>query len=103
MVEQTILVWEPPRHLAFSMDRSDLYFRSCVPSIVDDFELAPTPDGGTRATRTTSVIVIGWSRWAKQVSLWVGLKKVHRFVFRNWERLAREAKASAVGSGPSRA
>lgn len=88
VVEQTILVWEEPRHLAFSMDRSDLYFRSCVISIVDDFELARTVEGGTQATRTTSVQVIGWFRWLKQIALWVGLKKVHRFVFQNWQRLA---------------
>ena len=59
VIEQTILAWEEPRHLAFSMDRSDQYFRACVPSIVDDFKLIPTPTGGTQATRTTSVQVIG--------------------------------------------
>jgi hypothetical protein len=95
VIEQTILVWDEPHHLAFSMDRSDLYFRSCVPSIVDDFELVPTPQGGTRATRTTSVTVLGWFRWAKGTALRVGLKKVHRFVFGNWERLAMESAALA--------
>lgn len=90
-IEQTILVWEEPHHLAFSMDRSDLYFRSCVISIVDDFELVPRPCGGTRATRTTSVQVIGWFRRLKMMALWLGLKKVHRFVFRNWQRLAAAA------------
>jgi hypothetical protein len=87
-VEQTILVWEEPSHLAFSMDRSDLYFRDSVPSIVDDFELVPAPAGGTRVTRTTSVQVIGRFQWFKRAFLWAGLKKVHRFVFRNWLRLA---------------
>lgn len=96
VVEQTILVWEESRHLAFSMDRSDLYFRSCVISIVDDFELTLTPQGGTRATRTTSVQVIGWFRWLKQMALWVGLKQIHRFVFRNWQRLAAFATAPAA-------
>jgi hypothetical protein len=95
VIEQTILVWDEPYHLAFSMDRSDLYFRSCVPSIVDDFELVQTPQGGTRATRTTSVTVVGWFRWAKRAALRVGLKKVHRFVFGNWERLAMESAALA--------
>jgi hypothetical protein len=90
-VEQTILVWEEPTHLAFSMDRSDLYFRESVPSIVDDFELLPLVGRGTRVTRTTSVQVIGRFRWFKQVCLWIGLKKVHRFVFRNWARLASAA------------
>ena len=79
------------------MDRTDLYFRSWVPSIVDDFELVPTPDGGTRTTRTTNVTVTGWFRWAKQAALWLGLKKVHRFVFRNWQRLAVEVAARTAG------
>ena len=88
VIEQTILVWEEPHHLAFRMDRTDLYFRSWVPSIIDDFELLPTPECGTRAIRTTTVTVTGWFRWAKRTVLWIGLKKVHRFVFRNWQRLA---------------
>lgn len=95
-VEQTILDWNEPHHLAFSMDRSDLYFRSWVISIVDDFELARTPQGGTRATRTTSVQVIGWFRRLKQLALWVGLRQIHRFVFRNWQRLAAAAPVSAA-------
>jgi hypothetical protein len=97
MIEQTISVWEEPHHLAYSMDRTDLYFRSWVPSIADDFELVATPDGGTRATRRTSVTVTGWFRWSKRAALWIGLKKVHRFVFRNWARLAtEEAKQPGV-------
>jgi len=103
VVEQTILVWDEPYHLAFSMDRSDLYFRSCVISIVDDFDLVRTPQGGTRATRTTSVQVIGWFRWLKRLALWVGLKQIHRFVFGNWQRLAAAATTTAapVPSGPA--
>ena len=66
VIEQTISVWDEPHHLVFRMDRTDLYFRSWVPSIADDFELASTPDGGTRATRTTSVTVIADS-WASSV------------------------------------
>jgi hypothetical protein len=103
VIEQTILAWEEPRHLAFSMDRSDLYFRSCVISIVDDFELAVTPRGGTRATRTTSVQVVGRFRWLKQVALWVGLKKIHRFVFRNWQRLAAGVTGSIAHEPSGRA
>ena len=40
------------------------------------------------AIRSTTVTVTGWFRWAKRTVLWIGLKKVHRFVFRNWQRLA---------------
>ena len=62
-IEQTILVWEKPHRLAFSMDRSDLYFRSCVPSIVDDFELVPTPEGDIRRVS---------SRPARRLPAWPG-------------------------------
>jgi hypothetical protein len=41
------------------------------------------------------VTVLGWFRWAKGTALRVGLKKVHRFVFGNWERLAMESVALA--------
>ncbi len=87
-IDQTIIAWEEPHHLAFRMDRSNLHFRAFVVNIVDDFVLVATPDGGTRATRTTSLHVIGRFRWVKRAMLWVGVKKVHRFVFRDWERLA---------------
>jgi hypothetical protein len=50
--------------------------------------LVATPDGGTRATRITTLTVIGGFRWTKQVALWLGLKKIHRFVFGNWRWLA---------------
>ena len=42
----------------------------------------------------------GWFRWAKRPILWLGLKKVHRFVFRNWERLTPDAQGfPTVGEG----
>jgi hypothetical protein len=34
------------------------------------------------------VRVAGRLRWLKAVLMWLGLKQIHRFVFRNWERLA---------------
>ena len=83
VVEQTILVWDEPHHLAFSMDRCELYFRSCVPSIVDDFDLVPKAarrhagdsndqrDGARR-----------WFRWAKGTAPRWAVKRIHRFVFR---------------------
>ncbi len=90
-IEQRILVWDEPRRLAFRMEQTDIYFKPCVPTIVEEFSLTPTDAGGTRATRTTRLEIIGWFRTAKGAMLWFGLKKVHRFVFRNWQRLAAEA------------
>ncbi|MBU2666790.1 SRPBCC family protein [Actinoplanes bogorensis] len=79
-VRQRITVWEPPARLAFHMEETDLCFGQIVDGLGDVFEL--TPDGtGTRITRTTTVSA---SRWFAP-ALWVGLKSVHRFVFRNWQ------------------
>lgn len=38
--------------------------------------------------------VIGRFRPFKRACLWLGLKKVHRFVFQNWSRLAAAATAN---------
>jgi len=88
IIDQTIIAWEEPHHLAIRMERTDMGFREFVSSIIDDFELAPTSEGGTRVTRTTCVHVTGRFRFVKVALLWVGLKKVHRSVFYAWEQLA---------------
>ena len=93
IIEQEILVWDEPQQLTFCMRKTDLFFKKCVPSIVEDFQLVSLPGGGTQATRTTTLEVTGWFRWAKMALLWLGLKKVHRFVFRNWVRLAGQSAA----------
>jgi hypothetical protein len=36
--------------------------------------------------RTTAVEVRGRLRWVKGIAVYVGLKAVHRFVFRDWGR-----------------
>ena len=102
-IEQRILVWDAPQRLSFRMEKTDLYFKPCVPNIVENFVLEELLTGGTRATRTTDVQVTGWFRWPKQVMLWMGLKKVHRFVFRNWARLARESEREVGSPAKSRA
>lgn len=88
VIDQRILAWEPPRHLAFRMERSDIARLSYVSDILEDFELAPGARGGATVTRTTRVQVSGRFRWAKSVLVWLGLMHIHRFVFRNWERVA---------------
>ena len=40
----------------------------------------------TRITRTTTVSVRNRFAAVLYPALWVGLKSVHRFVFRNWQR-----------------
>ncbi len=82
VVRQRITVWEPPARLSFHMEETDIYFHRLVDHLGDTFDLAP--DGsGTRITRTTTVAV---RHRLFSPALWVGLKSVHRFVFRNWQR-----------------
>ncbi|WP_167454638.1 hypothetical protein [Micromonospora arborensis] len=51
-------------------------------------------DGGTRVIRTTTVTVRGYRRVALEPPLWGGLKSVHRFVFRNWQKMALSPPAA---------
>lgn len=86
-IEQVITEWAPPSRLAFRMERTDLTFGRCVRDLSDTFELQPAA-GGERTTlvRTTQVTVIGRMRCAKQAAVYIGLKTIHRFVFKNWRR-----------------
>ena len=90
IVEQKILVWDEPKHLSFKMEKTDIYFRKCVREIVESFELVPADDGKTILTRTTNVTLQGRFQSIKGLILFIGLKKVHRFVFRNWQCLCSE-------------
>jgi uncharacterized protein YndB with AHSA1/START domain len=87
VVHQRITEWSPPARLAFRMERTDLPFGSCVSALSDTFELTPAAGGrATRLTRTTRVEVRGRLRWARALAVGIGLKAVHRFVFRDWRR-----------------
>ncbi len=97
VIDQRILTWDPPRRLSFRMEDSDIPRLSWVSEIVDDFHLVPTEAGGTTATRTTRVRTAGRLRWMKAVLLWVGLKQIHRFVFKNWLRLSQSGERAAGG------
>jgi len=100
VIEQRILEWDPPHHLSFRMEQSDIPRLSWASEIVEDFRLTPTDAGGTTAVRTTRVTIAGRLRWMKCVLLWMGLKQVHRFVFRNWLRLSQSmADAAEARSG----
>ncbi|MER7461247.1 SRPBCC family protein [Micromonospora sp. NPDC126480] len=87
VVRQRITRWEPPTGLSFQMESTDLCFHRFVDHLGDVFELAPA-GSGTRITRTTTVRVHGRRHAALYPALWVGLKAVHRFVFRNWQQTA---------------
>lgn len=84
-IQQRITEWTPPTRLAFHMEHTDLAFARCVSRLSDDFELQPVGAGReTWLTRTTRVKIRGKCRWVKQAAVYVGLKAVHRHVFRAW-------------------
>jgi hypothetical protein len=86
-IEQRITEWTPPSRMAFHMERTDLAFGRYVSELSDTFDLQPIEDGrATILMRTTHVEVTGRLRWAKHAAVYVGLKTVHRFVFRDWRR-----------------
>ena len=76
----------------------DGYARYLKPfrTIEDTFVLDPTSTG-VRVTRTTRVFVAERVSWFGMLGLRIGLKQVHRYVFRSWQRAARRAKLTAVG------
>lgn len=83
-VHQRITVWEPPSRLRFHMESTDLSFRRHVDGLADEFHLS-AHGAGTRVTRTTTAIAHGPFKTARYAALAIGLKAVHRHVFRNWQ------------------
>ena len=100
IVHQRILDWQPPYRLTFRMERSDLPQLRSVSALVDTFDLTPGAQG-TRVTRTTQVLLRGPSAPWRRLLLFVGLKQVHRHVFRNWQRLAEGPPAGLGRSRPA--
>jgi hypothetical protein len=95
VVHQRILVWLPEKQLSFRMEQADLYFRKYVREMVETFDLLPT-SSGVLVTRTTRVWVLGRLSPLKKGLLFLGLKQIHRYVFRNWQRLASPPRTSAI-------
>lgn len=104
-IHQRILVWTPESRLAFRMESLDVRSAQRVEEIEETFDLEPTVHG-VSVTRTTRVQVHARMSFVQRFELRLGLKQVHRFVFRNWLRLARETTGAnaprATGSaGPT--
>jgi hypothetical protein len=101
VVHQRILTWAPETKLSFRMESNDLRLSRLVDGIEDTFDLQTTSTG-VRVTRTTRVQVRPTVSVFQRLGLRVGLKQVHRYVFRNWERLAAlsdpNGHLTAVGS-----
>lgn len=78
------------------MEHTDLAFARCVDGLTDQFELRPFDAGAaTLLTRTTRVEIRGRLRCLKQAAVYVGLKAVHRHVFRAWRESAGATGTSA--------
>jgi len=104
VVRQRILVWAPAKCLSFRMESTDMPFRKHVRDLVDTFDLE-SARGGVVVTRTTQVWTQGRFQFVERFALYISLKKVHRFVFGNWERLANQGATSSAslesGSPPT--
>jgi hypothetical protein len=81
-VIQRITRWDPPRALSFEMVKTDLFFADHVVAIEEAFDLESAATG-TKVVRTTRVRLKS-GRACSGVLFWIGLKQVHRYVFRNW-------------------
>lgn len=93
-VHQRITVWEPARHLRFHMESTTLGFDRYLDELIDDFTLTAHPTG-TSVTRTTTFVSHGWLKPLRYAMVFVGLKSVHRFVFRNWQSTIAAAPAAS--------
>jgi hypothetical protein len=96
-IQQRILQWQEERRLRFEMVETDMFFRHDIRSRVDAFDLQALPADRTRVTRTTEVVLAGRFRAFKAVAVYLGLKAIHRYVFKNWSLLARKARANRMG------
>jgi len=87
VVHQRILEWAPEKRLSFRMEWTNMRFQRYVSEILDTFDLVATNEG-VGVTRTTQVWAKGRFQFLKRFVLFLCLKQVHRYVFRNWRRLA---------------
>lgn len=88
VMKQTILVWEPDKKLVFELSETDIYFGPCVKSIVESFELKPVGNEQTTITRETNFEVVSVAKYFIAVPMLIGLKSIHRYIFRNWRRIS---------------
>jgi hypothetical protein len=99
VVNQRITHWERPRLLRFHMEDTTLYFGPCVTSMVEEFELSEGPCSTTRIRRTTTLQLGGFLRRFRGLLLCLGIKLIHRYVFRNWARLVATPRDAGEGTG----
>ena len=89
IISQEILEWQPNEKLSFELRETDIYFGPCVDSIVESFEIKPLDRQTTAITRTTVFQLRSSVKYFLAVPMYVGLKAIHRYVFKNWRRLSK--------------
>ena len=87
-IQQRITEWIPGHKLSFELVKTDLYFGPCVESIKEQFEITDNNQGGCRIIRTTTFNAKGPLAFLVSIPMYIGLKAIHRYVFRNWKRLS---------------
>jgi len=83
-ITQRITEWDPPLKLRFKMESSNQYWSPCMQSIDERFIISDI-DGRRKVTRITTYKATGLLRYAKELVFWIGLKRVHLYVFKNWK------------------
>ena len=88
IIKQNILEWEPNKKLTFELKETDIYFGPCVESIVESFEIKTISSRETTITRETRFVVSSGMRHFISIPMFIGLKSIHRYVFKNWKRIS---------------
>jgi hypothetical protein len=93
IIKQTILEWEPNKKLSFELKETDIYFGPCVTRIIETFTINPITESTTSITRETKFVVISKMRLFISIPMFIGLKSIHFYVFKNWNRIIEASKA----------
>ncbi|MCF7733138.1 MAG: SRPBCC family protein [Akkermansiaceae bacterium] len=84
VVVQRITEWAPPKHLQFEMVSTNHCWSTQVDSIREEFRVKQHIHG-SRITRTTTIAATKPFRCIKELGFYLGLKRVHLYVFKNWQ------------------
>ena len=88
IITQEILEWEPNKRLKFRLKETTIYFGQYVKSIVENFEINSVDKHTSTITRTTEFKASTRLKYIMYVPMFIGLKAIHRYVFRNWQKLS---------------
>lgn len=86
-IQQTILEWVPNKKLVFEMAETNIYFGPCVECIKESFVINPLDEKLVLITRETH-FSLSRNKFILSIPMWIGLKSIHRYVFKNWKRLS---------------